>query len=916
MTRVETQKPWAVGSLIVGSEWQGQKGGLFSILRGGRTQPRFGALMAERYGRFPALSGVQRQGQGLTLETMFMSDVTRKAYRKLILDALDADDETPFRLTIVDHLLPGIGPQQVKLAFGPWDVYNDGSDWKARGILEQAEGTLGAGWAIAPGEGLDISGSSSLTLTNTDLAGVEAMEVLWKPADANTYASNRYLLDDGTLELFFRASDDVFVLTDGTTTVTSAAQTFAADTLIHVAAVWGATYGLKLTVDGVETTGAANAVSLAATVYVGTDTATSLPERGELVAVRFYDVLSATQIGYLYAEMARLGDDPLGQARHVQAICEQVDDMTQGGARTLDLVGTLRVDGDPRWRSRDGDYWHWDVTGTGDSETVEVDTEAEVYPVLYITPKSAKSSGFAYKDWTSVIWKTDAVTNYSTKLGVLDTAALIKTATTTTTLNGAVTAVATTIALVDASSFPTVGMAYITDAVNGDEQIRWTGKSGNDLTGCVRGIGGTSGVVHSGGETIAVSKMLANGDDLRVYDGANEIDRWIEDVDTATTDVWNVLDFEETQSTTLDGAMLIGDTVTTLDVDTDISGFPEEGILLIDSEAFTYIGKDDTDRQFLNVTRAVKGTSAAGHSDGATVDWIQHDLWIFYGDATLSAPTVDDTIAPAMELDTSDNDTWVYEEFGDNGLARAGRWVSEIINDNPTFYNGDHGAAANPWIEIGIEEDGQGNGRWYLYNICGITNVNFTNGEQRFDTALPGAPYHSLNSSVDGVTYVVEYDIPLPGSHSTWSAWSRNQAVTAGSFYVALERDHTSGGYPYYVEAADCTVSLDTTYTPDATIGSEQANYPLDCTIENEATGVSIRIQATVNVDDVIEVDTDNKTLSNLNEGENLYGALTQVGGVRRDWLALVDGENTLTYAEAGVADVDVDLVWDRRCRE
>ena len=111
-------------------------------------------------------------------------------------------------------------------------------------------------------------------------------------------------------------------------------------------------------------------------------------------------------------------------------------------------------------------------------------------------------------------------------------------------------------------------------------------------------------------------------------------------------------------------------------------------------------------------------------------------------------------------------------------------------------------------------------------------------------------------------------------------------------------------------------MTLDNTYTPDATIGAEQDNYPLACTIANAATGDSISLAANVNLLDVIEVDTDNKTIANLTEGDNLYGALTLVGGVRRDWLPLVNGTNTLTYTEAGVTDVDIDLLWDRRYYE
>lgn len=912
-----TPKPWAIGNLIIGSEWQGQKGDIFSLLRGGRGLPQVEALMVERYGRYPVVGGVRRRANRKTLEVRFMSAATRDAYRALILEKLDPDDEDPVRLTVVDNLLPGIGLEDLLLAFGPWDLYYDGSNWRARGILEQATATLAGAWAIAPGEGLDLDGGSdACTVTNTDLSGVNAIEVIWKPTEDNTYGTDRYLFDGGSIELYFKAADDKFYLTDGTTTISSAAQTFAAESLQHVMARFSVAGAgeMKLVVNGAETTGLGTVTAFGATCYIGSEATPSKWCRGELVAFRCYDDLTSTQMANLYAAFLAAGDDPLGNARHLDVLAETVDPLAEGGKRTMDVVATLAVDDEVRWRSRDGDYWHWDVTSSGDQETVTVDTEDEVYPVLYITAKAAKTSGFLYKCWVPIVWKTDAATGYQTKLGTMDTAALVETAT-TTTLDGAVLAGATTISLTDASSFPTVGMAYITDALNGDEQIRWTGKSGNDLTGCVRGIGGTSDVNHSNLDPIAVSKMLANGDDLRVYDAATEVDRWILDPDTATTDVWVVLDYEATQSTTLDGAMLAGDTVTTLDAGTDISGFPNEGIFLIDSEAFTYRGKNDTDRQFLNVTRAVKGTAAAGHADAATIHWIQHDIWLFYGDQTLGAPSTDDTAMPIVELDTSNNDSWVYEEFGDSGENRAGRWISEIISFSPEFYGGNHGAAADPWVELGIYSPPGGannnGGRRYLYNVCGITAANFTNGEQYYGFSKTDIVMF-LKSSEDGVTWTTEYSIPLPAAADNWEAWSRNETLTSGAKYVSLE-NHGFGNTARYVEAADCTLTLNTTYTPDATINSEQNNYSLDCTIANAATGKSIRLQATLDVDDVLEVDTDAKTITNLTEGENLFGALTQVGGIRPAWLALLDGDNVLTYTETGVTDVDVDLVWDRR---
>ena len=61
-----------------------------------------------------------------------------------------------------------------------------------------------------------------------------------------------------------------------------------------------------------------------------------------------------------------------------------------------------------------------------------------------------------------------------------------------TTLNGAITDSATTIALADGSAFPTSGFIVIekVNAVSGlfeNEVIEYTGRSSNDLTGCTRG---------------------------------------------------------------------------------------------------------------------------------------------------------------------------------------------------------------------------------------------------------------------------------------------------------------------------------------------------------------------------------------------------------------------------------------------
>ena len=72
----------------------------------------------------------------------------------------------------------------------------------------------------------------------------------------------------------------------------------------------------------------------------------------------------------------------------------------------------------------------------------------------------------------------------------------------TTTLNGAITDSDTTITLTDASSFSSSGSVRI-----GDEIITYSGKSVNDLTGCVRGTNGTTAVAHADATAVRESTV-------------------------------------------------------------------------------------------------------------------------------------------------------------------------------------------------------------------------------------------------------------------------------------------------------------------------------------------------------------------------------------------------------------------------
>jgi hypothetical protein len=72
----------------------------------------------------------------------------------------------------------------------------------------------------------------------------------------------------------------------------------------------------------------------------------------------------------------------------------------------------------------------------------------------------------------------------------------------TTTLNGAINAAVTSITVADASQLPSSGTNFI---IIGSEEISYTGVSTNTLTGCTRGVAGTTAASHSDGATVTNS---------------------------------------------------------------------------------------------------------------------------------------------------------------------------------------------------------------------------------------------------------------------------------------------------------------------------------------------------------------------------------------------------------------------------
>lgn len=114
-------------------------------------------------------------------------------------------------------------------------------------------------------------------------------------------------------------------------------------------------------------------------------------------------------------------------------------------------------------------------------------------------------------DWGTIMYiaKMDA----SSGGNMLEWARLGKTL---TTLNEHLTDTDTSIDVVDASGFPTSGTIQIED-----EDITYTGKATNTLTGCTRGANSTTAAAHAAGHDVFLvqSKAITTGDTLTFASG-------------------------------------------------------------------------------------------------------------------------------------------------------------------------------------------------------------------------------------------------------------------------------------------------------------------------------------------------------------------------------------------------------------
>ncbi len=195
-------------------------------------------------------------------------------------------------------------------------------------------------------------------------------------------------------------------------------------------------------------------------------------------------------------------------------------------------------------------------------------------------------------------------------------------------------------------------------------------------------------IVNNGLDTATetTANLQADGDDLRVIvDGRGikghvGVDRWLQDMDSATTQVWCNIAFQPGKSATIKSAMTVdspasGESIEVSNPD-GLGDWPESGFLV-----FTENGQQEcihygsrTNSSFHDITRAVWATSATAHDAGDVCYWVEHDIQIEFDYTAAASPPAPDDTKPVISLaSTNAAFTWPGPFF-DLDTRRSGQW--------------------------------------------------------------------------------------------------------------------------------------------------------------------------------------------------------------------------------------------------
>lgn len=518
---------------------------------------------------------------------------------------------------------------------------------------------------------------------------------------------------------------------------------------------------------------------------------------------------------------------------------------------------------DPVWRSMTAVNVSWTVTSSGQTNALTVGGTYPAKPTITISPRSAKSGGFGYARWVGVYNRTDGALNYALDI---------------------------------------------------------TSSAGRGLN--------TAALISGG-------KMQEDGDDLWVYVDGVPVTRWLAGINTSATGVVIPINLSPRVELTLKTAIAASGAVSSIAVNTTSANLEAlkkldaaaNKLVMIDNEVFSYASVDTKNYLLTGVARAQRWTSMASHAANATIRWIEHDIYMLYGNAALNAPENDISRKPLWDINTSTNTSWVYNEFYDaDNPSRPCGWTAAVLSSTGKqshAYTDTHGGSINPAIKMGMRalaymsngvwkaETAQIEWRWI--NPCCATNVS-ASGSKYMYLASWGSKA-GLQKSSNGTSWTDVWNEAKPTVAKAWQTFTRTAFSLSGSFpylrfynYASIA---ASAGNESDIEIdGGLSIMLDSAKTPAVMFGAEQPNYWMETIIRCQETSDEIWLRGLCEINDTIIVDCANKTVTK--NGENAYWMLS-LNTVRGAWMDLPVGTATIEIIDEGLTNVDVAIEYEER---
>ncbi len=530
---------------------------------------------------------------------------------------------------------------------------------------------------------------------------------------------------------------------------------------------------------------------------------------------------------------------------------------------------------DPIWRVMTDSRTTWVVSASGEIESITPFGNQKAYPKIIITPKSTASGGYAYKRFIC-IWNNskNVVTNYSLDI---------------------------------------------------------TGQTGKQLASST---------------LVAAGKMQSDLDDVRLVVDGNEVMYWITGANSATTGIHTAeIKLAPKIEMTLSGAIGIGDVVSSITCKKSALNLAALKLLAVapskffaiqtsgNLQVFTFTSVDAANYKINGVSGAQKGTTACAHNDGDTLHWLEHDIWMMYGNASAGAMEVDNTRKPLQDLNASTNAAPVWNTFSDDDAARPGAWAYGLLatlnknldmENKSGVYTDTQFADSNPSVRMGMDalcfmvgsiwKSETATIGWSFFDPCGVTSVTIgTGAKYKHSTTFP--KICQLQKSNDGKKFASVGNEAAPSVAQTWSPLTvlTGTKTLAGTYnyirFLLSGSVKASADNKAAVEFGTITLNRDSTKVPTIIMLPVANNYYINETITNMTNGEVIKLSVPCALNESITIDISTRRVT-YSDGTEMLSALQHTSA----WLSLEGGiENILKIEDPGIANVEHVIEWTDR---